>query len=164
MKFERNASAVSTRRSIASRPSGWDRSRLTERLPRLGCSIMKFTPRAPNGTRPEVISPRCGSPVTGCSILMTSAPQSTSTDPPEGTNIQLATSMTRIPSSGPGMGRSPSVRREADGLGLGEDLQALEAALAADAPLLVAAERGIGAVPDAAVERERAGADAAGHA
>ena len=44
--------------------------------------------------------PRCGSPVIG-STLMTSAPQSTSTEPPDGMNIQLATSMTRMPSSGP---------------------------------------------------------------
>ena len=47
-------------------------------------------------------------------------------------------------------------------LGLREDLEALDAALAADARLLVAAERGVGAVPDAAVDAERAGADAAG--
>src|SRR5690242_8014772 len=118
----------------------------TERLPRLGCSIMKFTPPAPPGSRPEVTRPRCGSPPCGGSTLMTSAPQSTRIDPPDGMNIQLATSMTRIPASGPDSfialqsseGGASSLR-PTHRLGLGEDLQALDAALAADARLLVAA-------------------------
>src|SRR5262245_35553090 len=73
-------------------------SRPTERLPRLGISIMKFT-SPPPGTRPEEMSPRCGSPVCGCSILMTSAPHSASTAPEMGTNVHAATSTTRIPAS-----------------------------------------------------------------
>src|SRR5262245_57650490 len=108
---------------------------------------MKLTPPAPPGSRPDVIRPRCGSPPTGCSTLMTSAPQSTSAAPPDGMNIQLATSMTRMPSSGPGTcaplgSPRPGSRRSGrpgDRLGLGEDLQALDAALAPDARLLVAA-------------------------
>ena len=44
---------------------------------------MKLTPPV-SGMKPEVTSPRCGSPVTGCSILMTSAPQSASTAPAGG--------------------------------------------------------------------------------
>src|SRR5215510_12376178 len=58
---------------------------------------MKLKP--PFGTRPEVTRPRCGSPVFGCSILITSAPQSASTAPAEGTNHHCATSITRTPAS-----------------------------------------------------------------
>src|SRR5258706_15889606 len=67
------------------------------RLLRLSCSTKKFTPCAP-GTRPEVTSPRIGSPRSGCSILMTSAPQSPRTVAAEGTNPQSATSISRMPS------------------------------------------------------------------
>src|SRR3954454_6547406 len=68
------------------------------RLQRLGCSIMKLgMPLLPPPIIPEVMSPRCGSPVVGCSILMTSAPQSASTAPAAGTNVHVATSMTRTP-------------------------------------------------------------------
>ena len=45
-------------------------------------------------------SPRCGSPVTACSTLMTSAPHSASTAPADGTKPYMATSRTRMPSSG----------------------------------------------------------------
>ena len=106
----RNTSAVSTRRISVSTPSGRVRSTTTDRFDRLGCSIMKFTPSGPPGSKPDVISPRCGSPVGG-STLMTSAPQSARTDPPEGMNIQLATSMTRMPSSGLVTTRPLSCRR-----------------------------------------------------
>src|SRR5262249_5536510 len=68
------------------------------RLPRFGCSTMKLTPPAA-GTRPEETSPRWGSPCTGCSTLITSAPQSASTAPAAGTNHHCATSMTRTPCS-----------------------------------------------------------------
>src|SRR5437867_910947 len=57
---------------------------------------MKLTPPV-GGTRPEVTSPRCGSPLVGCSILITSAPQSASTAPAAGTNHHCATSTTRTP-------------------------------------------------------------------
>ena len=50
----------------------------------------------------------------------------------------------------------------ADGLGLQVLLKALDAALAADAAALVAAERRVGAVEHAAVDAERAGPDAPG--
>src|SRR3954462_8257838 len=60
---------------------------------------MKFTPAAPPGTSPEDTRPACGSPPLGDSILMTSAPHSASTAPEIGTNVQAATSTTRIPAS-----------------------------------------------------------------
>src|SRR5262245_27980723 len=59
---------------------------------------MKLTPPV-GGKNPAVTSPRCGSPVTGCSILITSAPQSASTAPEDGTNHHCATSITRTPAS-----------------------------------------------------------------
>src|SRR5262249_53662421 len=48
-------------------------------------------------------SPRCGSPRSGSSTLITSAPQSASTAPAAGTKSQLATSRTFTPSSTPAM-------------------------------------------------------------
>src|SRR5690349_1284526 len=52
-------------------------------------------------------SPRCGSPVTGCSTLMTSAPHSARTAPAAGTNVHDATSTTRTPSMTPPMRGQP---------------------------------------------------------
>src|SRR5438477_7310030 len=52
-------------------------------------------------------SPRCGSPVTGCSTLMTSAPHSASTAPAAGTYVHDATSTTRTPSMTPAMRAQP---------------------------------------------------------
>src|SRR5262245_52067222 len=49
---------------------------------------------------PELMSPRCGSPPCGCSILMTSAPHSAMTAPAAGTNVHAASSITRTPSNG----------------------------------------------------------------
>src|SRR6058998_1656029 len=66
---------------------------------------MKLTPPV-GGTRPEVTSPRCGSPLVGCSILITSAPQSASTAPAAGTNHHCATSTTRTPARTWLIGRS----------------------------------------------------------
>src|SRR2546425_9803692 len=66
---------------------------------------MKLTPPV-GGTRPEVTSPRCGSPLVGCSILITSAPQSASTAPAAGTNHHCATSTTRTPCRTPLIGGS----------------------------------------------------------
>src|SRR5207244_2298104 len=104
-----------------SRPAGRPRSRPTLRLPRFGCSTMKLTPPV-GGTRPEVTSPRCGSPLAGCSILITSAPQSASTAPAAGTNHHCATSTTRTPCRTPLMAGSlprlsggPPVRSAAHG-------------------------------------------------
>src|SRR6478735_4545769 len=69
----------------------------TLRLPRLGCSI--------NGCRsgsswkpPMLMKPRWVSPRTGCSTLMTSAPQSARMAPAAGTKVNCATSRTRTPS------------------------------------------------------------------
>ena len=93
-KLVRKTSAASISRCSTSRPSGLLRSIPMLRLPRLGCSTMKLTPPV-LGISPEVISPRCGSPLTGCSTFSTSAPQSASTAPAAGTNHHCATSTTR---------------------------------------------------------------------
>src|SRR3954463_1373988 len=76
------------------------------RLPRFGCSIMKFGMPPLPPISPDVINPRCGSPVTGCSTLITSAPQSASTAPAAGTNVHVATSRTRTPARTWSMGAS----------------------------------------------------------
>src|ERR1700761_326607 len=92
---ERRANSYST-----SLPSGTDISRPTLRLRRLACSMFGLgSPSTRN--RPVCRKPRCGSPVTACSTLTTSAPPSASTAPADGTNPYMATSRTRIPSSGP---------------------------------------------------------------
>ena len=96
-KLVRKTSAVATILSNSSCPSSDLRSSPTLRFPRLGSSIMWLTPPGPDGTRPEVTKPRCGSPVSGCSILMTSAPHSARTAPAIGTYVQAATSTTRMP-------------------------------------------------------------------
>src|SRR6516162_1335725 len=88
---DRRASSYST-----STPSGVLTSRPMLRLPRLACS--KLGLGSPSTLyAPVSRSPRCGSPVTGCSTLMTSAPQSASTAPADGTNHHCATSTTRMP-------------------------------------------------------------------
>src|SRR5512142_2741092 len=68
------------------------------RFPWLHCSSMKFMSNAP-GMAPEVVRPRNGSPYSGCSTLMTSAPHSPSSTPPEGANHHWATSTTFTPRS-----------------------------------------------------------------
>src|SRR5262245_2867612 len=70
---------------------------------------MKLTPPV-GGKNPAVTRPRCGSPVTGCSILITSAPQSASTAPDDGTNHHCATSITRTPASTCSMDAPPRGR------------------------------------------------------
>ena len=60
---------------------------------------MKFTMPPLPPAIPDVIRPRLGSPVSGCSTLITSAPQSASTAPAAGTNVHEATSNTRTPAS-----------------------------------------------------------------
>ena len=87
---------------------------------------------------PVCRSPRCGSPVTACSTLITSAPQSASTAPADGTKPYIATSRTRIP---PAASCRPPGRRDGEGLALQELLQPGDAHLPADARLLVTAER-----------------------
>src|SRR4029453_2243249 len=81
------------------------------RLPRLACSIRKLIWPVLSAP-PTVSSPRCASPRVGCSTLITSAPQSASTAPADGTNVYSATSRTRTPSITRCMRRSPS--RETD--------------------------------------------------
>src|ERR1700733_3409171 len=153
-------------------PSGLKTSRPLERLPRLACSKLGFgspvTLSAPTWRRP-----RWGSPVTACSTLITSAPQSDRTAPADGTKPYIATSRTRMPSSGPAIrtpparapraggvpqGRRcpqaapPSGHHRREGLALEELLEPGGAHLAADAGLLVAAERDVGAEPHAGVD------------
>src|ERR1044071_481134 len=72
------------------------------RFPRLGCSMRKvIPPLLLPGITPLDTRPRCGSPVSGCSTLITSAPQSASTAPAAGTNVHAASSTTRTPSIAP---------------------------------------------------------------
>src|SRR6476620_8767677 len=180
-KLVRNTSAFFASTSSISRPSGTDMSSPMLRLPRLACSIFGLgSPSTLSG--PVWRSPRCGSPVTACSILMTSAPHSASTAPADGTNPYMATSRTRIPSSGliarsssglvprpasstRGAGSSLGLRcdHRRERLALDELLQAGLAHLASDPRLLVAAERCVGAEVVAAVDGERAGPDAPCH-
>ena len=69
----------------------------TLRLPRLGCSISGW--RLGSSWKPPMLmKPRWVSPRTGCSTLMTSAPQSARIAPAAGTNVNCATSRTRTPS------------------------------------------------------------------
>ena len=69
----------------------------TLRLPRLGCSISGC--RCGSSWMPPMLrKPRWVSPRTGCSILMTSAPQSARMAPAAGTKVNCATSRTRTPS------------------------------------------------------------------
>src|SRR5438270_2328745 len=65
--------------------------------------------------------------------------------------------------SGGGEHRRPRPEWPGDGLGLGVLLEAFHPVLAAYAAGLVPAERRVGAVPDASVDRSRAGPDAPGH-
>src|ERR1700727_1483320 len=93
-----------TRRTSSStgRASELSRPRPTLRFPRLGASIMGANDdpgtvaAAPN----TLTKPRWASPVTGCSIFTTSAPQSARTAPADGTKVNCATSSTRTPLSG----------------------------------------------------------------
>src|SRR2546428_5195861 len=102
-KLVRNTSARSIRRQRSARPSSVPRSMPTLRFCRPSCSTMKLRPDAP-GIMPPVIRPRIGSPWRGCAILTTSAPQSPSAVPAEGTKPQSATSTTCTPSSTVAMG------------------------------------------------------------
>ena len=94
---------------------------------------MEFRPLS-WGTSPwvEASMLRTGSPVSGCSTLVTSAPRSARMAHTDGPATQLATSRTLMPCSGPGMG---SLLREWDGAGtergdralLGDESTALDA-------------------------------------
>src|SRR5512143_4248697 len=85
-------------------PSAWRRSSVTQRLLRL--TLFHTTP-IPFLRSPQV---RMGSPVPGCSTLITSAPNSPSAVPTMGPAASVADSMTRSPCKGPrgsGMRRDP---------------------------------------------------------
>ena len=69
------------------------------RLPRFGCSISGWNEPAAAPPVPSR-SPRCASPVTACSTLMTSAPQSASTAPAAGVKVNCATSTILTPCIG----------------------------------------------------------------
>jgi len=83
-RLVRNTSALATSLSRISLPSSEAMLRPRLRLLRLGCSMAKLTPPAPLAPTVPMDRPRCGSPVSGCSILMTSAPQSARTPAPGG--------------------------------------------------------------------------------
>src|ERR1700757_47838 len=167
-KLVRKTSARRANSRSTSLPSGTDMSSPMLRLPRLACSMFGLgSPSTRSG--PVWRSPRCGSPVTACSTLMTSAPHSASTAPADGTNPYIATSRTRIPSSGLVIGvpfsskDRLSLHHRRERLGFQELLQPGHSHLPADAALLVPAERGVGAEVIAAVDAEGAGPDPAGH-
>src|SRR5262245_9123284 len=152
--------------SRTSRPSGLAMSRPTLRLPRLLCQMFGFGPAGSTFILPIWVSPRCGSPVTACSILMTWAPHSRRTAPPDGTKPYIATSRTRTPSRGraligptPGSPRGGSLDRHRQGLALEELLEAGDAHLPADAGLLVPTERRVRSEPVATVDTHGAGPD-----
>src|SRR6201997_3845897 len=165
-RLVRNTSALSNNFISSSRPSGLRVSRPTLRLPRLGCSMKWLTPPAP-ATMPELIKPRWGSPVSGCSILITSAPQSASTAPAAGTNVHAASSTTRMPLSMSVMSSSAGIRlsadRVCDGLGLQVLFESLDAVLAGQTAHLVPTEWRVSAVIHCPVDHQRAGPDTAGH-
>src|ERR1700687_3264966 len=91
-------SEVSTSLYNTSRPRSVPRSTQRLRLLRVPLSTKKLWPLAP-GMMPELIRPRRGSPRVGCSILITSAPQSANTVPAPGTKNHSAASINRTPSS-----------------------------------------------------------------
>ena len=77
---------------------------------------------APSGVRNGPF-PRAGSPVSGCSTLITSAPRSAMSIVENGPARMRVRSMTRMPSSGPGMGqllvrkaRNPAILPDAQGV------------------------------------------------
>src|SRR5438477_7135891 len=76
------------------------------RLPRLSSWKAGLT-SGWNGTSPVAARPRSGSP-SGGSIFTTSAPQSARTAAADGTATQMPSSRTRMPSSGPRIGREPA--------------------------------------------------------
>src|SRR5262245_27542042 len=93
-----NTSLVSSRRWSSSCPSGWRRSRVTQRLLRL--MLFHIRPM-PSRRSPQV---RMGSPDPGGSTLKTSAPSSPRAVPTMGPAASEADSTTRMPSRG----RAPS--------------------------------------------------------
>lgn len=79
-----------------------------ERFPRFGCSINGWNEPADADTDPSR-RPRCASPLTACSTLMTSAPHSLSTAPAAGVNVNCATSTIFTPRIGWYMTDPPGV-------------------------------------------------------
>src|SRR5271165_7157206 len=97
----RRASSRST-----SLPDGRSRAIPMLRFPRLGCSMSGWN--EPWATPPVPIwSPRWASPVTACSTLTTSAPQSARTAPAAGVKVNCATSTIRTPFIGWSVTRPP---------------------------------------------------------
>src|SRR5581483_3858846 len=94
-KFVRNTSACFATASSTSRPRWSFRSTASERLPRLCASKYALSPR------PRTTSKyRPGSPETGSSTLMTSAPRSASSAVAYVPCCQMLRSRTRMPASG----------------------------------------------------------------
>ncbi len=83
-------------------------------MPRLVWAVTMLTPPT-EGTTPEVVSARWGSPVTGSSILMTEAPKSARTPAAAGANVHWATSSTWTPSN---MGGDSAVSSGVPGAGV----------------------------------------------
>ena len=98
-RLVRNTSAFLTSRWRISSPSGTSSASPMLRLLWLGCS-MSGANGPPEDMDPTVNRPRCASPLSACSTLMTSAPHSARTAPAAGTNVYWATSTTRTPCIG----------------------------------------------------------------
>src|ERR1700730_4259051 len=107
-----STSLTSSSRWNRSWPSGRPRSRVTQRLLRL---TLFHTRPTPSLRSPPV---RIGSPVPGCSTLMTSAPNSPSAVPTIGPAASVPASMTRRPSSGPRASTLVAERRVATEVGV----------------------------------------------
>ena len=99
-KFVRNTSLVRISSCRTCSAPGCSSARPMLRLPRLGCSIKGAKDPLPTGMPIRALRPRWASPVSACSTLMTSAPQSAKTAPAAGTKVNCATSSTRTPSIG----------------------------------------------------------------
>ena len=106
-KFSTSTSDSATSRFRRSAPAGLRRSRVIDFLFRDSWSQMRLSPVSLALAVPKR---RSGSPTPGCSILMTSAPNSARRVPQKGAARKVATSSTRTPSIGRGAPPFPSLR------------------------------------------------------
>src|SRR4051794_28332577 len=110
------------------------------RLPRLPSSRMKSTlARAFSRVKPPITNARPGSPPFTSSTLMTSAPQSASAAPADGTYVHDASSMTRTPRSTSDI-ETPSLTGHGDSQVSADLLQVLIGATEKGAPAQQALE------------------------
>src|SRR3954453_9101027 len=104
-KLVRKTSLVRASSYSTSRALRCSSARPMLRFPRFGCSMTGWNAPSRHPDSPPI--PRWASPVTACSTLITSAPQSASTAPAAGVKVNCATSRTRTPSIGRGATVAP---------------------------------------------------------